>query len=53
MVTQDIHGRLWNLASHELCPDCGQPDNCGDCTHEPLGAIDVRVLGGIDTEVNA
>ena len=17
----------------ETCPDCGQPDNCGDCTH--------------------
>lgn len=20
----------------EKCPTCGQPDNCGDCTHEPV-----------------
>jgi len=20
----------------ELCPECGQPDNCGDCDHTPL-----------------
>lgn len=21
----------------EFCPVCGQPDNCGECTHEPMG----------------
>jgi hypothetical protein len=20
----------------ELCPECGQPDNCGDCDHTPI-----------------
>lgn len=24
----------------ELCPVCGQPDNCGDCTHEEEGSLE-------------
>jgi hypothetical protein len=32
----DRYGRVWNLPSEELCPECGQPDNCGDCDHAPL-----------------
>jgi hypothetical protein len=30
----------------ELCPECGQPDNCGDCNHGPLTHDEVRELGG-------
>lgn len=32
----DRYGRTWDLPSRELCPGCGQPDNCGDCDHQPL-----------------
>lgn len=33
----DRFGRDWgSLPDDELCAECGQPDNCGDCTHEPL-----------------
>lgn len=24
----------------QVCPVCGQPDNCGDCTHEPVSLGD-------------
>jgi hypothetical protein len=24
----------------EKCPVCGQPDNCGDCDHEPCGEVE-------------
>lgn len=40
----DIYGRKWNLPDVELCPECGQPDNCGDCTHEPLTDADAALL---------
>lgn len=30
----------------ELCPQCWQPDNCGDCNHQPLSKEDVEALGG-------
>ena len=30
----------------ELCPECGQPDNCGDCDHTPLPHDEVIELGG-------
>lgn len=30
----------------ELCPVCGQPDNCGDCDHTPLPMEQVAELGG-------
>lgn len=42
----DNFGRLWNLPNYELCPVCGQPDNCGDCNHEPLTETQVIELGG-------
>jgi hypothetical protein len=44
----DRYGRSWRLSEAELCPECGQPDNCGDCTHEPLTAAQVVQLGGQD-----
>ena len=35
------------LASlEELCPECGQPDNCGDCDHNPLSRDEIERLGG-------
>ena len=42
----DIYGRAWNLPLIELCNDCGQPDNCGDCNHEPLTDTDYETLDG-------
>ena len=23
------------MVSQDTCPECGQPDNCGDCDHTP------------------
>lgn len=40
----DRYGRTWNLSPDELCPECGQPDNCGDCNHEPLSDEDYVLL---------
>lgn len=36
-------------AAPELCPTCGQPDNCGDCTHEnrPAGCACGRPARGL------
>lgn len=48
-ATPDSFGRVWP-EGYELCATCGQPDNCGDCTHVKLGVDDVRALGGT-TEV--
>ena len=31
---------------YDLCPECGQPDNCGDCNHQPLTPTEVAWLGG-------
>ena len=28
----------------ETCPECGQPDNCGDCDHTPLFMAGDRVV---------
>ena len=49
-ATTDRYGRTWNLPSGELCPECGQPDNCGDCTHEPITAEQAAELGANDNE---
>jgi hypothetical protein len=49
-MTTDNYGVSWELPASELCPECGQPDNCGDCNHEPLTADDVRELKGDDEE---
>lgn len=40
----DIFGRRWNLSDEELCSECGQPDNCGDCSHRPLSDEDFILL---------
>ncbi len=45
-MATDKYGRTWDLPASELCPTCGQPDNCGDCTHGRLTAGDVGALGG-------
>lgn len=42
----DRYGRVWP-ANYELCGECGQPDNCGDCNHAPLAPDQVRELGGV------
>ncbi len=47
MVQRDKYGRSWNLPESELCPQCGQPDSCGDCDHTRLSAEDVALLGGV------
>lgn len=30
----------------ETCPECGQPDNCGDCDHTPLSPDELESLKG-------
>lgn len=38
---------IWDhLPDDERCPECGQPDNCGDCNHEPLTEADIQLLLG-------
>jgi hypothetical protein len=32
--TYDL-GRIVQIVPLEVCPVCGQPDNCGDCNHKP------------------
>ena len=37
----DVNGPLDRIyaaamAAAEICPVCGQPDNCGDCDHTPV-----------------
>ena len=41
---KDKFGRKWFLPIRELCPICGQPDNCGDCNHKKLYRADVKYL---------
>lgn len=43
---RDIYGNEWP-EEYELCPECLQPDNCGDCNHEPLPPNEVIELGGV------
>lgn len=43
----DRYGRRWTLPDRELCPVCGQPDNCGDCTHKRLSRAQALALGAI------
>lgn len=42
----DRYGRTWRLPKGELCPECGQPDSCGDCNHKKLPLDKVKELGG-------
>jgi hypothetical protein len=53
MSVIDIYGIRWNVDDDETCEDCGQPDNCGDCTHEQLSPEDVESLGGISLDKQA
>lgn len=46
----DHYGRRWDLPKHELCADCGQPDNCGDCTHQMLSDGQALALGVATTK---
>jgi len=46
-IKYDKYGRGWKLPVRELCPTCGQPDNCGDCNHKRLRNSDVVTLDGI------
>jgi hypothetical protein len=44
-LTPDKYGRIWPEGM-EVCVCCGQPDNCGDCSHGKLSAEDVENLLG-------
>ena len=42
----DIFGRCWpGVSEEERCRQCGQPDNCGDCTHGQLSDAEATQLG--------
>ncbi len=43
-MPKDKYGREWDLHKNELCPICGQPDNCNECNHEKLTEEDVRMI---------
>lgn len=43
---RDRFERLWPVDT-ETCEECGQPDNCGDCTHGKLTDEQVLDLGGL------
>ena len=44
---KDVYGRTWPYPKKELCPTCKQPDNTGDCSHEPLSNADaLQILFG-------
>jgi len=45
MKTVDRFGRLWNKPEKELCPKCGQPDNCGGCSCKKLSGKEAKMLG--------
>jgi hypothetical protein len=37
---------LFRDISSEMCPMCGQPDNCGDCDHTPIWSADTGASCG-------
>ena len=41
----DRYGRQWALPYDERCRECGQPDNCGDCTHGRMTDAEAAELG--------
>ena len=41
---KDKFGRIWNLEEDEVCPECGQPDNYGDCNHKKLPLLQAYKL---------
>jgi hypothetical protein len=42
---KDKFGVKWKLPKRELCKECGQPDNTGDCNHVKLSKKEVKLLG--------
>jgi hypothetical protein len=46
-LSKDKFGVVWNLSIEEICPICGQPDSCGDCSHNQLSTVEVKALGGM------
>lgn len=42
----DTFGRKWPFPLRELCPTCRQPDNMGECNHQPLAINEVEEIGG-------
>ncbi len=44
----DSYGHIWRLPKSELCSECGQPDNTGDCNHKKLTDAEAKKLGAID-----
>jgi len=47
-MATDKWGREWNLSENEVCPVCGQPDNCGDCDHTQLSEKEIKILQNLD-----
>lgn len=45
MRKRDRFGASWP-AAYDTCPECGQPDDCGDCNHQPLSEDAVLQMGG-------
>lgn len=43
-TTKDFYGRIWPYPKNELCSVCGQPDNCGDCSHKRLSDKVVKMM---------
>lgn len=43
---RDRYDRLWPVEI-DVCDECGQPDNCGDCSHGRLTDDEVLDLGGL------
>jgi len=41
---KDKFGRIWNLEEDEVCPECRQPDNTGDCNHHKISTSQYRRL---------
>lgn len=41
----DKFGRIWDMRPWDLCDECGQPDNCGDCNHNKLTIDEVKEIG--------
>lgn len=42
----DRYGRVWPPGA-EVCPECGQPDNCGDCNHARINDEQALELGAV------
>jgi hypothetical protein len=48
----DTFGRAWPYPKEELCQECGQPDNVGDCNHARLTDEEVLlILNGPDEDM--